>query len=587
MHDAGLRRAGGRPQLRLPHVLASVVARGGGSREPRPRGRRCTCTDGVNTARSRGASPPSAAIRRRPRRPTGSRPWTLAHAPRRARGAARPRLRCVRRAGRRSASHRRRRDRAAHAASSSGRCASRARPSAAAAPTGGARSGCSPALLDSRDSEARGAGERPRLGGARSPSRRESRSSSPRSSRRRRRERDPARRRAGLPRARAPHRASCWPRSPPPACSPRSRSCSLSRYPHTQHDRAAALERERVIVLDLSASISSDTFSRIGGTLRVLSRSGGRFGLVIFSDEAYEALPPGTPAADLAPFVRYFTLPQQARPGFAVTSRSTRGGRRSRGGTKISAGMDLAHSIAVASPQHATVVLVSDLDDNPSDLRAGDGAAVVPARQGAGADRRAEPVRRSDLALFQRLLPPGSAIVAAPTLVAGAAARPHAVPVGARRADARRGGRRARAARGPGRRGSTGGARDGRSVSCSPACSSPRPWSSRCSPPTSARGRPRSRAATPMYAATPGRATWTPSTRSGRRSPEQLLGDRDDVAAAPRAPALHPRERASSSGLTTRSKSRPRGRRRRTRLPRPRAIRIRSAPRRRGRCSGS
>ena len=69
-------------------------------------------------------------------------------------------------------------------------------------------------------------------------------------------------------------------------------------------------------MLDVSASISADTYSRIGATLSSLARSGGRYGLVVFSDQAYEALPPGTPASDLRPLVRYFTLPP-AHGGFA------------------------------------------------------------------------------------------------------------------------------------------------------------------------------------------------------------------------------------------------------------------------------
>ena len=120
---------------------------------------------------------------------------------------------------------------------------------------------------------------------------------------------------------------------------------------------------DTVLVLDVSASISSDTYSRIGGTLRTLSRSGRKFGLVVFSDEAYEALPPGTPAADLAPLVRYFTLPPQKTPGFAADVPGQPWQRRFTAGTNISAGLELAHTIALEGSRHATVVLVSDLDE--------------------------------------------------------------------------------------------------------------------------------------------------------------------------------------------------------------------------------
>ena len=190
----------------------------------------------------------------------------------------------------------------------------------------------------------------------------------------------------------------------------------LSRDTHTRTIVPLPTHADTVLVLDVSASISSDTYSRIGGTLAALSRSGGRFGLVVFSDQAYEALPPGVPAADLAPFVRYFTLPQQASPGFAVTFPPNPWESTFSGGTRISAGMDLAHTIAVAGPHHATVVLVSDLDDSPSDL-----ARLVPVLLSYKRDH--VPVRivglnpsQQALDFFQRLLPQGSAVVAAPTL---------------------------------------------------------------------------------------------------------------------------------------------------------------------------
>ena len=190
----------------------------------------------------------------------------------------------------------------------------------------------------------------------------------------------------------------------------------LSRNPHTRTIVPLPTHADTVLVLDVSASISTDTYSRIGGTLAALSRSGGRFGLVVFSDEAYEALPPGVPATDLAPFVRYFTLPQQVRPGFAVTFPPNPWQATFSGGTRISAGMDLAHSIAVASPHHATVVLVSDLDDNPGDLNRL--ATVLLSYRRDNVPVRIVGLNPSadDLALFQRLVPPGSAIVAAPTL---------------------------------------------------------------------------------------------------------------------------------------------------------------------------
>ena len=142
----------------------------------------------------------------------------------------------------------------------------------------------------------------------------------------------------------------------------------VSRHPHTQTIVALPPHSSAIVVLDVSASISADTYSRIGGTLQSLTRSGGRYGLVVFSDQAYEALPPGTGAADLAPLVRYFTLPP-ARGGFAQTFPANPWQRVYSAGTKISAGLELAHQIAFEDRLSKPIaILVSDLDDDPADF---------------------------------------------------------------------------------------------------------------------------------------------------------------------------------------------------------------------------
>jgi len=196
----------------------------------------------------------------------------------------------------------------------------------------------------------------------------------------------------------------------------------LGRHPHTRTIVPLPADAQTVLVLDLSASISSDTFSRIGGTLAALSRSNTRLGLVVFSDQAYEALPPGTPSSDLAPLVRYFTLPAQKTPGFAPSFPPNPWAATFTGGTKISAGLELAHSIAVEGDRPATVVLVSDLDDDPGDVARL--ASVLLAYR-----RDHVPVRivgldpsSDNVALFDKLLSPRPVVTRAPTL---AEAPPH------------------------------------------------------------------------------------------------------------------------------------------------------------------
>lgn len=124
-----------------------------------------------------------------------------------------------------------------------------------------------------------------------------------------------------------------------------------------------------IVVLDLSASISTDTYQRIGETLQELGHTNGRYGLVVFSDVAYEALPPGTPSANLLPYARYFTLPPAANgflPQFPVNPWTN----SFSGGTRIASGLALALRLIQADHlRHPAVVLVSDLDDDAGDIK--------------------------------------------------------------------------------------------------------------------------------------------------------------------------------------------------------------------------
>jgi hypothetical protein len=189
-----------------------------------------------------------------------------------------------------------------------------------------------------------------------------------------------------------------------------------SRSPHSQTLVPVPTNANLVIVLDLSASISSDSFSRIGGTLQALAHTSDRVSLVVFSDDAYEALPPGTPAADLTPLVRYFTLPQQSVPGFMPSFPANPWATTFTGGTVISAGMEMAVEIAQAQRPRATVMLVSDLDDDPNDLPTLSAVAAV-----AQHDR--VPIRivglnptPADMDYFRTVFGPSASIVEAPTL---------------------------------------------------------------------------------------------------------------------------------------------------------------------------
>jgi Mg-chelatase subunit ChlD len=143
----------------------------------------------------------------------------------------------------------------------------------------------------------------------------------------------------------------------------------VARNPNAQTIVDLPSDSTAIIALDLSASISSDTYSQIGGTLSSLAQSRGRFGLIVFSDQAYQALPPGTAAANLEPLVRYFALPKKTAPGFAPMYPKNPWTDKFSGGTKIAAGLTLAHTLALQnSTRRPVVILISDLDDDPDDL---------------------------------------------------------------------------------------------------------------------------------------------------------------------------------------------------------------------------
>jgi hypothetical protein len=161
-----------------------------------------------------------------------------------------------------------------------------------------------------------------------------------------------------------------------------------------------------IVVLDLSASISSDTFERIGETLDELAATNGRYGLVLFSDVAYEALPPGTPSAALVPYARFFKAPVQKTPGLLPAFPVNPWTDSFSAGTRISAGLGLAFSIIKSEHlAHPGVILISDLDDDPDDSGKPLAAAMLAFRSEHVAVRvvalNASP---NDQALFEQLL---------------------------------------------------------------------------------------------------------------------------------------------------------------------------------------
>jgi len=137
-----------------------------------------------------------------------------------------------------------------------------------------------------------------------------------------------------------------------------------------------------VVVLDLSSSTDSAPPREIPGVLRHLANAGGRSGLVLFSDVAYEALPLASTSEELRPFLRYFkrpplppatsgTPPQNLRftQPPPLVRRVTPWSRSFRSGTKISAGLAIARRMVLNEPARGhDVLLVSDLNDSLFDI---------------------------------------------------------------------------------------------------------------------------------------------------------------------------------------------------------------------------
>jgi hypothetical protein len=125
------------------------------------------------------------------------------------------------------------------------------------------------------------------------------------------------------------------------------------------------------IVLDVSGSVGDRTFGFTERALRRLSR-GGPIGLVVFSDSAQEALPPGTPAVELEPLLRLFRPwpDAPAGPSPPVTTRYAMSPWYASfsGGTRISAGLSAAREALDRDHVRGRIVLISDLSDASDDL---------------------------------------------------------------------------------------------------------------------------------------------------------------------------------------------------------------------------
>jgi hypothetical protein len=120
-----------------------------------------------------------------------------------------------------------------------------------------------------------------------------------------------------------------------------------------------------VVALDMSASISGPTYARVATTLRGIVNANQSIGLVMFSDTAYELLPPNSPPGALLQFMPFFVPDRYygSTPVFGQTPWDT-----FMGGTRVATGLAMARqALRRAHIEHGAILLVSDLDDSNAD----------------------------------------------------------------------------------------------------------------------------------------------------------------------------------------------------------------------------
>jgi hypothetical protein len=170
-----------------------------------------------------------------------------------------------------------------------------------------------------------------------------------------------------------------------------------------------------VVVIDFSTSIDPGKYRRIARVLRTVAQTSQPMGMVIYSDAAYEAVPPGTRGDVLAPVLRFFERPlgQAASRARRVAGPGAFGYPANpwqetfRGGTRISAGLRVAREmLARDGVERGAVLLVSDLDDSPFDTDALTQEAIRYRREGLDLRLVSLGPAREDREMFLRLMGP-------------------------------------------------------------------------------------------------------------------------------------------------------------------------------------
>lgn len=156
---------------------------------------------------------------------------------------------------------------------------------------------------------------------------------------------------------------------------------TASRGPETATAAAPPSGPNLVVALDVSASLAGQQSHAIAAHLRraATAAADSGAGLVLFSDSALLALPPGTPARELARVADHVTRRPSSMPvqiPDAAVAAMTPGGwglpaawDAFSAGTRIATGLRRAREV-LAPLGGGEVLLVSDLYDAPDDRRA-------------------------------------------------------------------------------------------------------------------------------------------------------------------------------------------------------------------------
>ena len=132
-----------------------------------------------------------------------------------------------------------------------------------------------------------------------------------------------------------------------------------ARQYDVRHAPLVASGSSGIVVLDLSASVFEGGFE---ATVRKLVETDERAGLVVFSDAAYELLPPGSSGREFEPLLRFFratetgVLPPNPWDRF-------------RAGTRISEGLEAAREALLREGGPGKIVLLSDLEVLPDEVQ--------------------------------------------------------------------------------------------------------------------------------------------------------------------------------------------------------------------------